>query len=147
MPPGLARTPPAATVEAVLAADQTRRYAEASGDRSPYTYDEAAARALGLPGPIAHGLLTLSLLAPMAREAAVGVEGAVLGVNYGFDRIRFLQPVRSGSRVRGRFILADAREKGGAGRWLLRYEVTVEIEGESKPALQATFLVLQIVSV
>jgi acyl dehydratase len=120
-------------------------FAEVTDDHQFIHVDPARAAATPFGGAIAHGFLTLSLLAPMARDGTVGIEGAKLGINYGFDRVRFLQPVRAGSRVRGRFSLADAREKGGAGRWLLTYDVTVEIEGEAKPALMARFMVMQIV--
>jgi len=65
-------------------------------------------------------------------------------VNYGFEKIRFLQPVRAGKRVRGRFKLLDAAERD-PGRWLIKYEVTVEIEGEAKPALVAEWLGMQVV--
>ena len=70
------------------------------------------------------------------------LNGVVMGVNYGFDKLRFLQPVRAGSRVRGRFKLISAEEKG-TGRWLIKNEVTVEIEGSDKPALIAEWLSMQ----
>jgi acyl dehydratase len=127
--------------------DQARidAFAAVTEDHQFIHVDPAAAALTPFGGTIAHGFLTLSLLAPMAMGAAVGVEGATLGVNYGFDKLRFLQPVKSGSRIRGRFTLADAREKGGAGRWLLAFDVSVEIEGESKPALAARWLNMQLV--
>ncbi len=128
--------------------DQARidAFADVTDDHQFIHVDPDAAKHTPFGGTIAHGLLTLSLLAPMAMQASIAIEGVVMGVNYGFDKIRFLEPVRAGSRLRGRFVLKDAREKGGRGRWLLTYEVTVEIEGASKPALIATFLVLQMVS-
>jgi acyl dehydratase len=67
-----------------------------------------------------------------------------MAVNYGLDRVRFLSPVRSGKRVRGRFVL-DSAEKKAPGQWLLRHTVTVEIEGEEKPALTAEWLGLMFV--
>ncbi len=66
-------------------------------------------------------------------------EGVKMAVNYGLDRVRFLAPVRSGKRVRGRFILDSVEEKA-PGQWLMRHTVTVEIEGEEKPALTAVWL-------
>ena len=93
---------------------------------------------------IAHGFLTLSLLSRMTFDATAPLEGVVMGINYGFDKIRFLQPVRAGSKVRGRFKLLSAEDKGG-GRWLLKHEVTVEIEGGDKPALIAEWLGMQVV--
>jgi acyl dehydratase len=68
-------------------------------------------------------------------------DGLKMGVNYGLDRVRFLAPVRSGARVRGRFTLDSVDEKG-PGQWLLRHTVTVEIEAEDKPALTAVWLAL-----
>jgi acyl dehydratase len=127
--------------------DQARidAFADVTEDHQFIHVDPEAAARTPFGGAIAHGFLTLSLLAPMALDAAIGIEGAVLGVNYGFDRVRFLQPVRAGARIRGRFTLADAREKGGAGRWLLTFDVAVEIEGESTPALSAKWLNMQFV--
>jgi acyl dehydratase len=94
-------------------------------------------------GTIAHGFLTLSLAARMAADVAFGFETTVMGINYGFDKIRFLQPVRVGKRIRGRFVLTEATERK-PGQWLLRQNLTVEIEGEDKPALIADWLALQI---
>jgi acyl dehydratase len=88
--------------------------------------------------------LLLSLLSKMAYEATPQLEGLQVAVNYGFDKIRFLQPVRSGKRVRGRFKLLEVTQRD-PGRWLIKHEVTVEIEGESKPALVAEWLGMQIV--
>ncbi len=92
-------------------------------------------------GPVAHGMLTLSLLPPWLFElpAAPGDAGAIL--NYGFDKVRFLAPVKSGSRVRARIKLLAAVPKD-KGRLLLTQEYTVEIENEPKPALIAELLVM-----
>ncbi len=104
--------------------------------------EKAAATPFG--GTIAHGFLTLSLLSVMAYEALPKLKGLAMGVNYGFDKIRFLSPVREGSRVRGRFKLQSATEKS-PGQWQLTYDVSVEIEGGAKPALAATWLTMQVV--
>ncbi|MEC9249269.1 MAG: MaoC/PaaZ C-terminal domain-containing protein, partial [Pseudomonadota bacterium] len=93
----------------------------------------------------AHGFLSLSLLSPMAMDLGFSLEGIAMGINYGFEKVRFLQPVRSGSKVRGRFVLDNAVERQ-PGQWMLTYGVTVEIEGQDKPALIAQWLTLQIVS-
>ena len=90
---------------------------------------------------MAHGFLSLSLLSRMGAERMLLPEGMKMAVNYGLDRVRFLAPVRSGSRVRGRFTLDSVEEKA-AGQLLLRHVVTVEIEGEEKPALTAVWLTL-----
>ena len=77
----------------------------------------------------------------MGVEAMLLPEGTRMAINYGLDRVRFLAPVRSGKRVRGRFTLDSVEEKG-PGQILLRHSVTVEIEGEDKPALSAVWLAL-----
>ena len=79
----------------------------------------------------------------MAYSALPRIEGAVHGVNYGFDKVRFIHPVRSGSRVRGHFTLAAATLRS-AREWQLSYEVSVEIEGVQKPALAAVWLTMQV---
>jgi acyl dehydratase len=88
---------------------------------------------------IAHGFLTMSLMSIMSYEVMPAIEGTTMGVNYGFDKLRFLSPVRSGSRVRGRFTLAEATLRKPR-ELLSRTHVTVEIEGEEKPALVADWI-------
>ena len=103
-----------------------------------HTDPEAAART-PFGGTVAHGFLTLSLLSRMAADAMLVPDGLKMAVNYGFERVRFIAPVRSGKRVRGRFTLAAAEEKR-PGQWQLVHRVTVEIEGEDKPALTAEWI-------
>jgi acyl dehydratase len=91
-------------------------------------------------GTIAHGFLTLSMLSAMAYDTLPDIKGRTVGMNYGFDRIRFLSPVPSGSRIRGRFKIADVQRK--PGQVVVKYAVTVEIEGKEKPALAAEWLTL-----
>jgi acyl dehydratase len=86
----------------------------------------------------------LSLLSRLAAEATLLPERLKMVVNYGLDRVRFLAPVKSGSRVRGRFVLDSVEEKA-PGQWLMRHIVTVEIEGGDKPALTAVWLTLLII--
>ncbi|MGY4369972.1 acyl dehydratase [Bradyrhizobium sp. LB1.3] len=88
---------------------------------------------------IAHGFLTMSLLSIMSYEVMPVIAGTTMGVNYGFDKLRFISPVRSGKRVRGRFVLAEAKLRK-ANELQSRTNVTVEIEGEDKPALVAEWL-------
>ena len=116
-------------------------FAEATEDRQFIHVDPAAAAQTPFGGTVAHGFLTLSLLSRMAAEAMLVPDGLKMAVNYGFDRVRFLAPVRSGKRVRGRFVLDSVEEKA-PGQWLMRHNVTVEIEGEDKPALTALWLTL-----
>jgi acyl dehydratase len=93
---------------------------------------------------IAHGFLTLSLASGMSYEAVPVLDGVVMGVNYGFDKLRFLAPVPVNSKVRGRFKLMSVEDKGN-GRWLVKHELTVEIEGGDKPALIAEWLAMHMV--
>ena len=129
-----------------LTVDQDRidAFADATEDRQFIHVDPAAAAATPFGGTIAHGFLTLSLLSRMGAEAMMVPEGLKMGVNYGLESVRFLAPVRSGKRVRGRFTLDSVEEKG-PGRVLMRHRVSVEIEGEEKPALTALWLGLMII--
>ena len=119
--------------------DRIEAFAEATEDRQFIHVDPEAAAKSPFGGTIAHGFLTLSLLSRMAAEATLVPDRVKMAVNYGFDRIRFLAPVKSGKRVRGRFLL-DSIEEKAPGQWLLRHSVTIEIEGEDKPALTAVWL-------
>lgn len=119
-------------------------FAEVTNDHQFIHIDPGRAAAeTPFDGTIAHGFLTLSLLSAMAYEALPEVEGRTMGVNYGFDRIRFLLPVRAGSRVRARFHLAEVTRRSAA-EIMLRHRVSVEIEGAEKPALAADWLTLSI---
>ena len=124
-----------------LTVDQHRidAFAEATEDRQFIHIDAEAAARTPFGGTIAHGFLSLSLLSRLGAEAMLIPEGARMGVNYGLDRVRFLAPVRSGKRLRGRFTLDSVDEKA-PGQILMRHTVTVEIEGEEKPALTAQWL-------
>ena len=88
---------------------------------------------------IAHGFLTMSMMSVMSYEVMPALAGTTMGVNYGFDKLRFISPVRSGKRVRGRFVLAEAKLRK-PNELQSRTNVTVEIEGEDKPALVADWL-------
>ena len=100
---------------------------------------ERAKRETAFGTTVAHGFLTMSLLSIMSYEVMPVTEGTTMGVNYGFDKLRFISPVRSGKRVRGRFTLAEAKLRKPA-ELLSRTSVTVEIEGEEKPALVADWI-------
>jgi acyl dehydratase len=128
-------------VSSWLNVDQARidAFADATEDRQFIHTDPAAAAQTPFGGTIAHGFLSLSLLSRMAAEAMLIPDGVKMAVNYGLDRVRFLAPVRSGSRVRGRFTL-DSIEEKAPEQLLMRHTVTVEIEGEEKPALTAIWL-------
>ncbi|MDA9529974.1 MaoC family dehydratase [Bradyrhizobium sp. CCBAU 25338] len=100
---------------------------------------ERARKETAFGGTIAHGFLTMSLLSIMSYEVMPVIAGTTMGVNYGFDKLRFISPVRSGKRVRGRFVLAEAKLRK-PNELQSRTNVTVEIEGEDKPALVADWL-------
>lgn len=107
--------------------------------------DPVAARQTAFGGAIAHGFLTLSMLSAMAYDALPKVEGAAHGVNYGFDKVRFLAPVPAGARIRARFRLVNIIERS-ATELQLRLSVEVEIEGAAKPALAAEWLTLSVLA-
>jgi acyl dehydratase len=124
--------------------DQARidAFAACTGDRQWIHVDvERAARESPFGGPVAHGHLTLSLVAPTALELVAGRVAVRQALNYGLDKVRFLAPVRAGRRVRNRIAVVAVEDKGD-GRFLLTTENTIEIEGERKPALVATALAL-----
>ena len=128
-------------VSSWLTMDQARidEFADATEDRQFIHTDPEAAAQTPFGGTISHGFLTLSMLSRMAAEAMFVPDNIRMAVNYGLDRVRFIAPVRSGKRIRGRFRLDSVDEKG-PGQLLLRHSVTVEIEGEDKPALTAEWL-------
>jgi acyl dehydratase len=128
-------------VSSWLTVDQERidAFAEATEDRQFIHTDPAAAAQTPLGGTIAHGFLSLSLLSRMGSEVLLAPEGVKMALNYGLDRARFLAPVKAGARVRGRFTL-DSVEERAPGQLLMRYSVSVEIEGQDKPALTAVWL-------
>ena len=124
-----------------ITVDQARidAFADATEDWQFIHVDPEAAARTPFGGTIAHGFLTLSLLSKMTYEATPVLEGVVMGINYGFNKVRFLSPVKSGKRIRGHFKLLELVEKR-PGQWQQTVEVTVEIEGEDKPALVAVSL-------
>ena len=93
---------------------------------------------------IAHGFLSLSLIPFLTASAGIVPEGMVMAINYGSDKVRFLEAVKVGSDVRAKVRLADVTSKG-PGRWLFKTDVTVEIKGSEKPALIAETLSMFIV--
>ena len=119
--------------------DRISQFADATDDPQFIHVDPVAAAAVGFGGTIAHGFLSLSLLSRMAADVMLIPDTARMAVNYGLDRVRFLAPVKSGKRVRGHFTLEGAVDKA-SGQLLLKHQVTVEIEGDEKPALTAEWL-------
>ena len=124
--------------------DQPRidRFAACTGDHQWIHVDVERARAESpLRATIAHGYLLLSLIAPATFEVLTRPLGVAQALNYGLDKVRFLSPVKVGSRVRNRIRLLSIEDKG-QGRVLIATENTIEIDGETRPALIAAALVL-----
>lgn len=117
------------------------KFADATGDHQFIHVNPQMAAMTPFGGTIAHGFLTLSLMPLLSSKIADApkIEGVKMGVNYGGNKVRFIQPVRSGKRVRGRFKLMELVEKR-PGQWQQSNELTVEIEGEEKPALIAEWI-------
>jgi len=126
-----------------ITVDQTMidAFAGATDDHQFIHVDPQRAAESPFGGTIAHGFLTLSLLSTMNYNCLPKVREQTMGINYGFDRVRFMTPVKSGARVRGRFLLAEARFRG-AGMLMTTYDVTIEIENEKKPGLTAKWITI-----
>jgi acyl dehydratase len=118
-------------------------FAQTTGDHYFIHTDPARAAGTQFGGTIAHGFLTLSLLSRMAYAVVPRPAGASGSLNFGFDKVRFVSPVRTGKRIRGRFTLEEARLRSPREA-LTRYRVAVEIEGETRPALAADWLTLHL---
>ena len=124
--------------------ERVNAFADATNDHQFIHIDEEKAAKTPFCSTIAHGFLTLSLVPFLTAEKARKVEGLVMGINYGSDKVRFLQPVRVGSRIRARQVLIEVTEKK-PGQWLTRTEVTIEIENQERPAVVAEILAMLIV--
>ena len=124
--------------------DRIDQFAACTGDRNWIHVDvERARRESPFGGPIAHGYLTLSLVAATLMELGVIPPDAMTGLNYGLDKVRFMAPVKAGARVRTRANLVSAEPQKG-GRMLIKLQCTLDIEGEAKPALVAEALCMLI---
>jgi acyl dehydratase len=123
--------------------DQARidAFAEVTEDRQFIHIDPEAARATPFGGTIAHGFLTLSMLSALGQDALPRPQGVAMGVNYGFEKLRFVAPVPAGGRIRGRFVLQAVTQRAPL-EYQMRNSVTVEIEGSEKPALVAEWLTM-----
>ncbi len=125
--------------------DNVNLFADVTLDHQFIHIDEEKAAQTPFGGTIAHGFLTLSMLSHFAESGmSVGLEGTKMGVNYGFDKVRFIQPVRVGSKIRGRSTLVSMEEKN-PGQFLMKASITVEIDGIDKPALMAEWLTMAMV--
>ena len=121
--------------------DQARidEFARTTEDSQYIHVDPVRAAQTPFGGTVAHGFLTLSMLAAMGFDAQPDIEGRVMAVNYGFDRVRMMSPVKSGSRIRARFVLKEIIDRS-PNEFMTRSEATVEIDGVAKPALIADWL-------
>jgi len=125
--------------------DRINRFAEATEDYQYIHIDAERAARTPFGTTIAHGFLTLSLLSMFSnKNGGIKLKNAVMGINYGLDKVRFINPVKVNSKIRARFTLAEASEKQ-PGRYLLKHNVVVEIEGEEKPALIAEWLGMTVI--
>ena len=124
--------------------ERVNRFADVTLDHQFVHVDPARAQKTPFGGTIAHGFLTLSLLVPLCIAFIPQPERRTLLVNYGFDKIRFVAPVRVGKRVRAHGTLTEVSERK-PGNLVMKIDVTVEIENEDKPALFAEWLSLHVV--
>jgi len=119
--------------------ERVNQFADATNDHQFIHVDTEKASQTPFAGTIAHGYLTLSLLSYFGMQSGVMPEGMSMVVNYGSDKVRYLTPVRVGSRVRAHMKIIDVTEKN-PGQWLIKTGVSIEIEGVEKPALVAEIL-------
>lgn len=124
--------------------ERVNRFADATDDHQFIHVKPLRAKFTPFGGTIAHGFLTLSLLTHLMSETAPRPEKHKMTINYGSDRVRYLAPVRVGKRIRARQKIVDVTEKK-PGQWLIKADVTIEIEGEEKPALVAEILMMHFV--
>ena len=126
--------------------EDVNTFADVTRDQQFIHTDPVKAAETPFGGTIAHGFLSLSMLSHFAGNGCgVWIENATMGVNYGFDKVRFINPVRVGSKIRGRSNLISAIEKK-PGQFLFKQEITVEIDGIEKPALIAEWLTMAVVA-
>ncbi|WP_339844964.1 MaoC family dehydratase [uncultured Halopseudomonas sp.] len=124
--------------------ERVNQFADCTGDHQFIHIDEEKAKQTPFGGTIAHGFLSLSLLPTLSAGLLIRPEGLKMAVNYGMDSLRFIQPVRVGSRVRLQSTVLDVTEKK-PGQWLIKARSTLEIEGSEKPAFIAEALSLYFV--
>lgn len=143
--PSLAGTELAPSPWFEITQERVNQFADATNDHQFIHVDPLRAAETPFGGTIAHGFLTLSLLSYLNSLTAILPERMVMGINYGSDKVRYISPVRVGKRIRSLQKILEVTEKN-PGQWLVKTAVTVEIEGEQKPALVAETLSLWVVS-
>lgn len=127
----------------LISQDRINTFADCTEDHQFIHVDAEKAAQTPFGGTVAHGFLTLSLLAKMVEGNGIIPENIVMGLNYGFDKVRFLAPVRSGKRVRAHVTVAAVDRKDD-NRFLIKQAISVEIEGEETPALVAEWLAMMV---
>ncbi|MCB1698001.1 MAG: MaoC family dehydratase [Halioglobus sp.] len=125
----------------VVSQDRINTFADCTEDHQFIHLDQEKAARTPFGGTIAHGFLTLSLLSKLVEGNGIAPENVVMGINYGFDKVRFLKPVRAGKRIRAHVTIADVDRKDD-NRFLIKQSISVEIEGEETPALIAEWLAM-----
>jgi len=125
----------------LVSQERINTFADCTEDHQFIHIDQEKAAKTPFGGTIAHGFLTLSLLSKMVEGNGVMPENIVMGINYGFDKVRFLTPVRAGKRVRANVTIAAVDRKDD-NRFLIKQSISVEIEGEENPALIADWLTM-----
>ena len=143
--PGLAGTTLEPSSWLKITQQRINQFADATNDHQFIHVSRIKAALTPFRKPIAHGFLSLSLLSYLNAENALLPDNLKMVINYGSDKLRFLAPVKVGKRIRSHQTIVDVTEKK-PGQWLVKTEVSVEIEGEEKPALVATMLTLMIVA-
>jgi acyl dehydratase len=123
---------------------QINQFADCTLDHQFIHVDPEKAKQTPFGSTIAHGFLSLSMLSYFAQSFAVAIEGMTMSINYGFDKVRFINPVKVNSRIRCHAKTLEVIEKK-PGQFMFKTQVTVEIEGVDKPALTAEWLSMQLV--
>ena len=125
-----------------MSQEKVNMFADATGDHQFIHINEEAAKMTPFGGTIAHGFMTLSMIPALTADSDVPrLDGIKMAVNYGGNKTRFIAPVRTGKRIRGHWKLTEMVEKR-PGQWQQTCEITIEIEGEDKPALICEWMTL-----
>lgn len=128
-----------------ISQEAINQFADCTLDHQFIHVDPEKAKETPFGTTIAHGFLSLSMLSHFAEQYSVIIDGFYMGLNYGFDKVRFMSPVKVNSRIRARAKILDI-EEAKAGQYRVKTQVTVDIEGEEKPALIAEWISMQLVA-
>ena len=123
---------------------RVNQFADATNDHQFIHVKPLRAKFTPFGGTIAHGFLVLSLISYLVQQHALRPKGLKMALNYGSDKVRFLKPVRVGKRIRARQKIIEVTEKK-PGHWLIKTEITIDIEKEDTPALVAELLAMYVV--